>query len=53
LTIGGLTSETLAFKLICFGANGVNIIQFVNIGVTQQIQMDYAFHMQGIHCMAH
>jgi hypothetical protein len=53
LTVGGLTGESLSSKLICFGANGVSIFQGARTGVTGQIKLDYAPHMQGIHYMAH
>jgi hypothetical protein len=53
LTIGGLTCESLSSKLICFGANGVSVFQGSRTGITWQIKLDYAPHMQGVHCMAH
>jgi hypothetical protein len=53
LTVGGLTCESLSSKLICFGANGVSVFQGARTGVIWHIKLDYAPHMQGIHCMAH
>jgi hypothetical protein len=53
LTVGGLIGESLSSKLICFGADSVSVFQGARTGVTWQFKLDYAPHMQGIHCMAH
>ncbi len=33
LTIGSLTCESISSKLICFGVEGVNVLQSVKIGL--------------------
>jgi hypothetical protein len=35
LTIGGGSRDQIAQKLICFGANGVNVFQGTKNGVTK------------------
>jgi hypothetical protein len=32
---GGLPQNQIAQKIICFGANGVNVFQWTRIGVTK------------------
>jgi hypothetical protein len=43
----------IATKLFSFGANGVNVFQWVRNGVIHQMQDKYSQHLEGIHCMAH
>jgi hypothetical protein len=50
---GGVPRDQIAQKLICFGANGVNVFQGTKSGVTKQIKENYAPHSIGVHCMAH
>jgi len=50
---GGMPRKQIAQKLICFGANGVNVFQSTKIGVTKQMKENYALHSIGVHCMAH
>jgi hypothetical protein len=50
---GGVPRNQIAQKLICFGANYVNVFQGTNSGVTKQIKKNYVFHSIGVHCMAH
>jgi hypothetical protein len=50
---GGVPKNQIAQKLICFGANGVDVFQGIKSGVTKQIKENYALHSIGVHCMAH
>ncbi len=50
---GGVPKDQIAQKLICFGANGVNVFQGTKSDVTKQIKDNYALHYIGVHCMAH
>jgi hypothetical protein len=50
---GGVSKDQIAQKLICFGADGVNVCQGTKSGVTKQIKNNYAPHSIGAHCMAH
>ncbi len=50
---GGVPRNQIAHKLICFGANGVNVFQDTKSGVTKQIKEFYVFHSIRVHCMAH
>jgi hypothetical protein len=50
---GGVPRNQIAEKLICFGANGVNVFQGTKSGVTKQIKENYAPHSIGVHCMSH
>ncbi len=50
---GGLSSTIVAEKLLCFGADGVNTFQGIKIGVTKQINTNYAPFSIGVHCMVH
>jgi hypothetical protein len=43
----GLLRDQIAQKLICFRANGVNVFQGTNSGVTKQIRDNYALHSIG------
>jgi hypothetical protein len=52
-TKGGLNSDAIAYKLLCFGADGVSAFQGKRTGVTVQIKKDYAPFATGIHCHAH
>jgi hypothetical protein len=50
---GGVSRDQIAYKLICFGVDGVNVFQDTNSGITKQIKENYAPHSIGVHCMAH
>jgi hypothetical protein len=50
---GGFFYTNVVAKLMSFGANGVNVFQGVNNGVTHIIQNKYSLHLNNIHCMAH
>jgi hypothetical protein len=50
---GGVPRNQIAQKLICFGANGVNVFQGTKSGVTKQIKKNYVLHSIKVHCMAH
>ncbi len=50
---GGFLNTNVVVKLMSFGANGVNVFQGVNNGVTHIMQNKYSFHLKSIHCMAH
>ena len=50
---GGLSREEMGKKLICFGANGVNVFQGHHNGCTIQMHDYYAPLNLGVHCMAH
>jgi hypothetical protein len=50
---GGLFYTNVVVKLMSFRANGVNVFQGVNNGVTHIMQSKYSLHSKGIHCMAH
>jgi hypothetical protein len=50
---GGLFNTNVVAKLMSFGANGVNVFQGVNNGVTHITKNKYSLHLKGIHCMAH
>ncbi len=53
MIVGGVPRDQIAQKLICFGANGVDVFQGIKSGVTKQIKENYAPHSIGVHCMAH
>ncbi len=44
----GLLRNQIAQKLICFGANGVNVFQGTKNGFTKQIRDNYAPHSIGL-----
>ena len=44
---GGLDTATVARKLLCFGADGVSMMQGHRIGVTTQLKEKFAPFMQG------
>jgi hypothetical protein len=50
---GGLTSENMSKKLLCFGANGTFIFQGGKTSVTRQIKDVWAPFSMGVHCEAH
>ncbi len=50
---GGLLKDQIVQKLICFGANGVDVFQGTKNGVTKQIKDNYVPHSIEVHCMAH
>ncbi len=49
---GGLPINQIAQKLICFGANGVNVFQSTKYGALKYIHDTYAFILL-VYCMAH
>ncbi len=52
ITIGALSKKDMTRKIDSFGINGV-IFQGIHNGVTMQIQIKYAPHVVGVHCIAH
>ncbi len=50
---GRLSREELSKKLMCFGANEVNMFQGGKIKVTKQIKDSWAPFSMGVHCVAH
>jgi hypothetical protein len=50
---GGLSREEIGKKLICFGADGVNVFQGHHNGCITQMRDFYAPFSLGVHCMAH
>jgi hypothetical protein len=50
---GRLSREELSKKLLCFGANEVNMFQKGKIKVTKQIKDSWAPFSMGVHCVAH
>jgi hypothetical protein len=50
---GGLSREEIGKKLICFGADGVNVFQGRHNGCIIQMCDFYAPFSLGVHCMAH
>jgi hypothetical protein len=50
---GRSSKEELSKKLLCFGANGVNMFQGGKIKVTKQIKDSWAPFSMGVHCVAH
>ena len=52
-TEGTLDGQALAKKLVCFGADGVNIFEGCCTGATTQLKENYVPFMVGIHCCAH
>ncbi len=50
---GGLTSDQIARKLICFGSHGVVVFIGLQIGVAIQVKSKVAPFMTKMHCMAH
>ncbi len=53
LTYNGLLEFDLAFKLVCFGVDGVTTFQGSKIGVTVELKENHAPSMLGVHCAAH
>jgi hypothetical protein len=49
----GVDLETVAKKLLSFGADGASTLQGNRSGVTLQIQEKHASFMIGVHCVAH
>jgi hypothetical protein len=49
---GGMLKDQIAQKLICFGADGVDVFQSTKSGVIK-IKENYAHHSIKVHCMAH
>jgi hypothetical protein len=50
---GSLTREEIAYKLVCFGVDGVSTFQGHKSGVTTQIREKYAPFTLGIHYFSH
>ncbi len=50
---GGVPRNQIAHKLICFGANDVNVFQGTKSGVAKQIKDNYVLHFIGVSYMAH
>ncbi len=50
---GGVPRNQIAQKLICFGADDVNVFQGTKSGVAKQIKENYAPHFIGVYYMAH
>jgi hypothetical protein len=50
---GGLSFVVVAKKLLFWGADGVSTFQGIKIGVTKQINTNYAPYSIGVHCMIH
>jgi hypothetical protein len=50
---GGLTTEEIRQRLVCFGSDGASVLQGKRNGVTVQIQGMHAPHCQSMHCVAH
>ena len=50
---GGLADNTIAKRLVYFGADGVFVFQGCRSGVIQQLKDQDAPFMLGVHCMAH
>jgi hypothetical protein len=50
---GDLCQEIIVFKLITFGANGVNVFSGIRIGVIVQLREDNAPFMISVHCISH
>jgi len=50
---GGLDVESIANKLISFGADGASTLQDSRSGVTLQIKEKHAPFLIGVHCVAH
>jgi hypothetical protein len=52
-TKGGLNTDTIASKLLCFGVDGVSAFQGKRTRGTVQIKRNFAPFATGIHCHAH
>ncbi len=52
ITMGALTKKDMTKKTDSFGINGV-IFQAIHNGAIMQIQIKYAPHVVGVHCIAH
>jgi hypothetical protein len=50
---GGLSTEELSKKHLCFGVDGVNVFQGGKIGVTKQIKDSWAPFSTSVHYVAH
>jgi hypothetical protein len=50
---GDMCQEIIAFKLITFGANGVNVFSGIRIGVIVQLKEDNAPFIISVHCISH
>jgi hypothetical protein len=50
---GGLSYASIIHKLLCFGVDGIITFQGTKIGVTKQINTNYAPFSIGVHYMAH
>jgi hypothetical protein len=52
IIMGAFTKTNMTRKIDSFGINGV-IFQGIHNGATMQIQIKYAPHVVGVHCIAH
>jgi hypothetical protein len=50
---GGLSREKLSQKLLCFGANGMNMFPRSKIKMTKQTKNSWALFSMGVHCVTH
>lgn len=50
---GGLDLDSIASKLLCFGADGVSAFQGAHTGVVRQLKHKFAPFLTGQHCCAH
>ncbi len=50
---GGLSREELSKKLLCFGANGMNMFQGGKTRMTKQIKDSWPPFSMGVNCVAH
>jgi len=50
---GGLSKEELSKKLLCFGADEMNVFQRGKTKLTKQIKDSWAPFSMGVHCVAH
>jgi hypothetical protein len=48
-----LSKEEMSKKLLCFGANGMNMFKGGKTGMTKQIKDSWAPFSMGVHCVAH
>jgi hypothetical protein len=52
-TKGGLPDDAIAYKILCFGADGISAFQGKKTGITIQIKNKFAPFVAGIQCHAH
>ena len=51
--VGGLKDVQIQEKLLCFGTNGATIFHGVKVGITVQLQREFAPFLIGVHCSNH